>query len=152
MLRRGHIPTVLLFIGAVALVIITLFSLASFKNVSTTTLATTFFLQNELAFRELYVQQAFERAVNETFATGGLESFCPRFQSIIAQRDPRSQEFGTFFSTIRNSPCSLTHTPGSQLVLPAFTIMVVSGPQEITQLFYFEAHFSEAGTVQYIYK
>lgn len=153
--KRGHIPSVLLFIGAVVLVVLSIFSFVSFSGTVKTELNTTLTHQQSFQFIERYPEAVFEDSVAYALSKTSADSFfqfCSFFQERVALRDPKNAEFGTFFSTVRNFDCVLGLADGSPgIILPAFNVSFSSPELTIYHERIFEARFNE-GFVQYIYK
>ena len=151
--KRGHIPTIMLFFGALILVIVTLFSFTNVKNELGGESEDFNILVQEIDFKKKYISAVFEKIVEEAVeSTDKLkfeESFSVTFEKISDRRDPKDGSFGNFFGRIRNEKYTINKENGIY-TLTIEDVFVSSNVEknEMKRTFPLSIRFNKEGLIQ----
>jgi hypothetical protein len=153
--RRGHVPTLLLFVVALVLCIAAWFSFLTFSDDIGEQSRELQAFSDNVAFERTYADSAVENLVlgaAREAAVGGESGYEARFADALAVRVER---FGTFrevhgnaLGLIRNKAYTLEQE-GDEYVfrLPGIFVQMESGVNKIVQRFDMEIRFSPSGEI-----
>lgn len=145
--RRGHIPTMLLFVVGLVLVLTAWWTFLSYdSDVEIKALEISSVIQ-EMSFKKVYVEKVFERMIGEAIIgadeSNFEETFSDTFEELGIKRNP-GLDFGNFFGKIRNGDYSMV--PGNGVYSLTIENVFVSskvGNHELRREFNLSIRFDE---------
>ena len=106
MYRRGHVPTLLVFIVALVLALTAWYTFLTFKSGVATPSDELGNVIYNLDFSQIYIEKVFTDSVVKGIETSNKadfeNSFKTEFEKVVADRDLRLDQGGNFFAKIRN--------------------------------------------------
>lgn len=150
--RRAHTPTILIFIGALLLCGIALYTLISTNTTLTGTMDQSDRLLFLLSGQEAFIRAAFNQAINEALESswsGDVNTFKQNFANAIAKRDYHLADSGNFFGKIRNGEYTLEQQDGVYILqVSDVFVSAHTGSYEARRTFNLEARFTVNGIMQ----
>lgn len=151
--KKGHVPTLLLFLFSVILVAAAWFSFLSFDGNINDKEEELYGAVHAANFEREFIEFVFTRMVDRTAKKADVSnfivSFNQEFKSYALRVDEKTDISGNFFGKIRNGEFNLTlQEEIYNITLNDISIIVDSNNNELKQTFNLTVSFNETGVIQ----
>ena len=151
--KKGNVPTILLFMVALGLMVMTLFAFAGYNDLRNNLSHAISNAVSEAEFNYKYIVKTAELAGKEAIVESKPEEVKENFIKITALKDMRMDNLGNLFGKIRNREFVFEKRRGLfVLEIDDLFVRAQSGKNKIKRNFDLVIEFRENGEVHKIYK